>query len=77
MVLLRGSGRKGLGRPLFLSLVGEGGLEISTSGLLNIYMMLNIYDVLWVFNLYAGDNGPSGTLCPRDTFPNPGPLLCP
>lgn len=38
----RGSGREGLGEPLFLSLIGEGGLETSTSGLLNIYMMLNI-----------------------------------
>lgn len=44
----RGSGREGLGRPLFLSLVGEGGLAISISGLLNIYA------VLWVLSRLEG-----------------------
>lgn len=48
----RGSGREGLGRPLFLSLVGEGGLAISISGLLNIYA------VLWVLSRLEGTTDP-------------------
>lgn len=61
----KGPGREGLGRPLFLSLVGEGGLAISTSGLLNIYA------VLWVLSLYERNNGPLGPSVPQRHLSKP------
>lgn len=46
-VVLLGVRQGGARQASFLSLVGEGGLAISASGLLNIYA------VLWVLSLWA------------------------
>lgn len=54
-VVLLGVGRGP--RQASLRLVGEGGLGISASGL------LNASDALWVFSLYGGESGPLSPVC--------------